>query len=68
MLRQRNFKELRLSAVDSARKLALHYVRIFCAEVEDLMQEGALAVVETYAKYAYKLPDGEAPQNIAQDN
>jgi hypothetical protein len=32
------------------------------------MQEGALAVVETYAKYAYKLPDGEAPQNIAQDN
>lgn len=39
------------------RKLALHYSRLFGAEPEDLEQTGALAVCETYFRYAYKVTD-----------
>lgn len=41
------------------RKLALRYARMFNTEVEDLIQEGALAVVETHNNYAVKLKDEE---------
>ena len=39
------------------RKLALRYSRIFRVEPEDLEQTGALAVCETYFRYAYKVTD-----------
>jgi len=39
------------------RKLALRYSRIFRVELEDLEQTGALAVCETYFRYAYKVND-----------
>lgn len=39
------------------RKLALHYSRIFRVEPEDLEQTGALAVCETYFRYAHKVSD-----------
>ena len=38
------------------RKLSLHYTKMYHAEPEDLFQEGALAVLETFIKYA-ELPD-----------
>lgn len=41
------------------RKLALRYARMFNTEVEDLIQEGALAIVETYNSYANRLKDEE---------
>jgi len=39
------------------RKLAIHYSRIFGAEPEDLLQTGALAVCETYVRYAGSVTD-----------
>lgn len=41
------------------RKLALRYARMFNTEVEDLVQEGALAVVEMHNSYSAKLNDEE---------
>jgi len=52
-------EELYLKEKDRIAKLSRHYARIFRTEKEDLFQEGVLALAETYAKYAYKLPDGE---------
>jgi len=52
-------EELYLKEKDRIAKLSRHYARMFSAEKEDLFQEGVLALVQTYAKYAYKLPDGE---------
>ena len=52
-------EELYLKEKDRIEKLSRHYARIFRTEQEDLFQEGVLALAETYAKYAYKLPDGE---------
>ena len=52
-------EELYLKEKDRIAKLSLHYARMFSTEKEDLFQEGVLALVQTYAKYAYKLPDGE---------
>ncbi len=40
-------------------KLSRRYARMFSTEKEDLFQKGVLSLVQTYAKYAYKLPDGE---------
>ena len=51
-------EELYLKEKDRIKKLSLHYARIYHAEPEDLFQEGALAIIETYAKYA-ELPDEE---------
>ena len=51
-------EELYLIEKSRIRKLALRYARIYHAEPEDLFQEGALAVIETYARYA-ELPDEE---------
>jgi len=51
-------EELYLIEKSRIRKLALRYARMFNAEVDDLFQEGALAVIETYARYA-ELPDEE---------
>jgi DNA-directed RNA polymerase specialized sigma24 family protein len=53
------FEELYLKEKDRIAKLSRRYARMFSAEKEDLFQEGFLALAETYAKYAYKLPDGE---------
>ena len=52
-------EELYLKEKDRIEKLSRRYARMFSAEKEDLFQEGVLALAETYAKYAYKLPDGE---------
>jgi DNA-directed RNA polymerase specialized sigma subunit len=52
-------EELYLKEKDRIAKLSRHYARMFSAEKEDLFQEGVLALVQAYAKYAYKLPDGE---------
>jgi len=52
-------EELYLKEKVRIEKLSRHYARMFSAEKEDLFQEGVLALVQTYAKYAYKLPDGE---------
>ena len=52
-------EELYLEEKVRIKKLSRHYARMFCPEKEDLFQEGVLALAETYAKYAYKLPDGE---------
>jgi len=52
-------EELYLEEKDRIAKLSKRYARIFRTEKEDLFQEGVLALAETYAKYAYKLPDGE---------
>jgi len=52
-------EELYLKEKDRIAKLSKRYARMFSTEKEDLFQEGVLALVQTYAKYAYKLPDGE---------
>jgi len=52
-------EELYLEEKDRIAKLSKRYARMFSAEKEDLFQEGVLALAETYAKYAYKLPDEE---------
>lgn len=52
-------EELYLKEKDRIAKLSRRYARMFRTEKEDLFQEGVLALAETYAKYAYKLPDGE---------
>ena len=52
-------EELYLKEKDRIAKLSRRYARMFRTEKEDLFQEGVLALVQTYAKYAYKLPDGE---------
>ena len=51
-------EELYLIEKSRIKKLSLHYARIYHTEPEDLFQEGALAVIETYARYA-ELPDKE---------
>jgi len=52
-------EELYLKEKDRIEKLSRRYARMFRTEKEDLFQEGVLALAETYAKYAYKLSDGE---------
>jgi DNA-directed RNA polymerase specialized sigma subunit len=52
-------EELYLKEKDRIEKLSRRYARMFRTEKEDLFQEGVLALVQTYVKYAYKLPDGE---------
>ena len=52
-------EELYLEEKARIAKLSRRYARMFRTEKEDLFQEGVLALAETYAKYAYKLPDGE---------
>ena len=52
-------EELYLKEKDRIKKLARHYSRIFKAEQEDLFQEGVLALAESYAKYADKIPEDE---------
>ena len=52
-------EELYLEEKARIAKLSRHYARMFSAEKEDLFQEGVLALAETYAKYAYKLSDGD---------
>jgi DNA-directed RNA polymerase specialized sigma subunit len=52
-------EELYLEEKDRIAKLSRHYARMFRTEKEDLFEVGVLALVETYAKYAYKLPDSE---------
>jgi DNA-directed RNA polymerase specialized sigma subunit len=52
-------EELYLKEKVRIEKLARRYARMFSAEKEDLFQEGVLALVQTYAKYAYKLQDSE---------
>jgi len=52
-------EELYLKEKDRISKLSRRYAKMFRTEKEDLFQEGVLALVQTYAKYAYKLPDGE---------
>jgi len=52
-------EELYLKEKVRIEKLSRRYARMFCTEKEDLFQEGVLALAETYAKYAYKLSDGE---------
>jgi DNA-directed RNA polymerase specialized sigma subunit len=52
-------EELYLEEKVRIEKLSRRYARMFRTEKEDLFQEGVLALVQTYAKYAYKLPDGE---------
>ena len=52
-------EELYLKEKERIAKLSKRYARMFRTEKEDLFQEGVLALAETYAKYAYKLPDGE---------
>jgi len=51
-------EELYLVEKDRIKKLSLYYARMFHTEPQDLFQEGALAVVEAYARYA-ELPDGD---------
>ena len=51
-------EELYLIEKSRIRKLALRYARIYHTEAEDLYQEGALALIETFIKYA-ELPDEE---------
>ena len=51
-------EELYLKEHDRIEKLARRYARMFSAEREDLSQEGALALAETYVKYG-TLPDEE---------
>ena len=48
--------ELYLIEKERIKKLSLYYARIYHTEPEDLFQEGALAVIETFIKYA-ELPD-----------
>ena len=52
-------EELYLKEKDRIEKLSRRYARMFSAEKEDLFQEGVLALVQTYARYAYKLQDSE---------
>ena len=51
-------EELYLIEKDRIKKLSLYYARMYHTESEDLFQEGALAVIETFIKYA-ELPDEE---------
>ena len=51
--------ELYLIEKDRIKILSLHYARMYKAEREDLLQEGALAVVETHNNYADRLDDEE---------
>ena len=51
-------EELYLIEKDRIKKLSLYYARMYHTEPEDLFQEGALAVIETFIKYA-ELPDEE---------
>jgi len=51
-------EELYLIEKARIRKLSIHYARMYKAEREDLLQEGFLALLETYARYA-TLPDEE---------
>jgi DNA-directed RNA polymerase specialized sigma subunit len=52
-------EELYLEEKERIEKLSRRYARMFRTKKEDLFQEGVLALAETYANYAYKLPDGE---------
>jgi len=52
-------EELYLKEKDRIAKLSKRYARMFRTEKEDLFQEGDLALVQTYARYAYKLQDSE---------
>ena len=52
-------EELYLKEKDRIAKLSRRYAKMFRIEKEDLFHEGVLALVQTYAQYAYKLPDGE---------
>jgi len=52
-------EELYLEEKDRIAKLSRRYARMFRTEKEDLFQEGVLALVQTYARYAYKLQDSE---------
>ncbi|MEA3313222.1 MAG: hypothetical protein U9Q18_02465 [Caldisericota bacterium] len=52
-------EELYLKEKERIKKLSKRYAKKFRVEQEDLAQEGALAVLETYARYAYKLSDDE---------
>jgi DNA-directed RNA polymerase specialized sigma subunit len=52
-------EELYLKEKGRIAKLSKRYARMFRTEKEDLFQEGVLALVQTYARYAYKLPDDE---------
>ena len=52
-------EELYLIEKDRIKILSLHYARMYKAEREDLLQEGALAVVETHNNYADRLDDEE---------
>ena len=51
-------EELYLIEKDRIKKLSLYYAGLFHIEPQDLFQEGALAIIETYARYA-ELPDEE---------
>ena len=44
--------ELYLIEKERIKKLSIHYAKMYKAEREDLLQEGALALLETYARYA----------------
>jgi DNA-directed RNA polymerase specialized sigma subunit len=50
-------EELYIIEKDRINKLAFRYAKMFSAEYEDLFQEGSLALVEIYAKYACNLTD-----------
>jgi len=50
--------ELYLIEKERIKKLSIHYAKMYKAEREDLLQEGFLALLETYARYA-ELPDEE---------
>jgi DNA-directed RNA polymerase specialized sigma subunit len=52
-------EELYLEEKARIEKLSRHYARMFRTEKEDLFEVGVLALAETYARYAYKLPDSE---------
>jgi len=52
-------EELYLEEKARIEKLSRRYARMFSAEKEDLFEVGVLALAETYARYAYKLPDSE---------
>jgi len=49
-------EELYLIEKDRIKKLSLYYAGLFHIEPQDLFQEGALAVIETFIRYA-ELPD-----------
>ena len=51
-------EELYLIEKDRIKKISFYYARLFHIEPQDLFQEGALAVIETFIRYA-ELPDEE---------